>query len=132
MFYTVEDYRYFSVGPHPLVFKSTGKHYRTHIQLALILAYIHYTNTLITLFHSKLSDVSFLFTGIFYLQSRNTVKNVETKRNTDVRIYFHDFLVYLCQHSLQQRACYLTVSPAILQQLCHTLCFLHETWREVL
>ena len=60
----------------------------------------------------------FFFSGIFYLQSRNTAKNVET--NTDVRIYFHDFLVYLCQHSPQQSAWYLAVSPAILQQLCHT------------
>ena len=54
------------------------------------------------------------------------------RRNTFVRLYFNDSLVDLHQHSLQQPAWFLTISPAILQQLCHTARLLHESWREAL
>ena len=58
----------------------------------------------------------FFFIGIFCLQSRNMGKNVRYQ----TRILMRGFTWILQQHSLQQPARYITVSPAILQQLCHT------------
>ena len=48
-------------------------------------------------------------------KAETQAKTVENKQNTDVRIHFNDLLVYLCQHSLQQPAWYLTIHPVILQ-----------------
>lgn len=43
--------------------------------------------------YSEIIFDAFFFSDIFYLQSRNTGTDVETKQNINVRVYFNDFVV---------------------------------------